>query len=99
MFEIISGITTYLDDKDYALTLKPLSTQAAPMYIRDIIQQRSADALIIHAHILSTELAAILSRVDFTYLVIGKPGFRCNVCWIDVDHEQAGQLAANYLLD
>lgn len=99
MFEIISGIISYLDDKDYALTLKPLTKQAAPMYIRDIIRQRSADALIIHAHILSTELAAILSRVEFPYLVIGKPEFRCNVCWIDVDHEQAGQLAANYLLD
>lgn len=99
MFEIISGIISYLDDKDYALTLKPLTKQAAPMYIRDIIRQRSADALILHAHILSTELAAILSRVEFPYLVIGKPGFRCNVCWIDVDHEQAGQLAANYLLD
>lgn len=99
MFEIISGIISYLDDKDYALTLKPLTKQAAPMYIRDIIRQRSADALILHAHILSTELAAILSRVDFPYLVIGKPEFRCNVCWIDVDHEQAGQLAANYLLD
>lgn len=99
MFEIISGIISYLDDKDYALTLKPLTKQAAPMYIRDIIRQRSADALILHAHILSTELAAILSRVEFPYLVIGKPEFRCNVCWIDVDHEQAGQLAANYLLD
>ena len=99
MFEIISGITTYLDDKDYSLTLKPLTKQAAPRYIRDIIQQRSADALIIHAHILSTELAAILSRVDFPYLIIGKPAFRCNVCWIDVNHEEAGKLAANYLLD
>ena len=99
MFEIISGIATYLNDKDYALTLKPLTKQAAPMYIRDIIQQRQADALIIHAHILSTELAAILSRVEYPYLVIGKPGFRCNVCWIDVNHEQAGRLAANYLLD
>lgn len=99
MFEIISGITAYLDDKDYSLTLKPLTKQTAPVYIRDIIQQRSADALIIHAHILSTELAAILSRVDFPYLVIGKPAFRCNISWIDVNHEQAGQLAANYLLD
>lgn len=99
MFEIISGITTYLDDKDYSLTLKPLTKQAAPLYIRDIIQQRQADALIIHAYVLSTELAAILSRVDFPYLVIGKPEFRCNICWIDVNHEQAGQLAANYLLD
>ena len=99
MFEIISGIATYLDDKDYSLTLKPLTKQAAPLYIRDIIQQRQADALIIHAYILSTELAAILSRVDFPYLIIGKPNFRCNVCWIDVNHEQAGQIAANYLLD
>lgn len=99
MFEIISGITAYLDGKDYALTLKPLAKQAAPVYIRDVIRQRSADALILHAHILTTELAAILSRADFPYLVIGKPGFRCNVCWIDVNHEQAGRLAANYLLD
>ena len=99
MFEIISGIATYLDGKDYSLTLKPLTKQAATLYIRDIIQQRQADALIIHAFVLSPELAAILSRVDFPYLVIGKPGFRCNICWIDVNHEQAGQIAANYLLD
>ncbi len=99
MFEIISGITTYLNDKDYSLTLKPLSKSEAPLYIRDIIQQRQADALIIHAHILSAELASILSRTDFPYLVIGKPGCRCNICWIDVNHQQAGQLAANYLLD
>ena len=34
MFEIISGIATYLDGKDYSLTLKPLTKQAAPLYIR-----------------------------------------------------------------
>lgn len=99
IFEIISGISTYLDQKDYSLTLKPLIKQEAPLYIKDIILQRQADALIIHVQILSTELAAILSRVDFPYLVIGKPDFRCNVSWIDVNHEQAGQLAANYLMD
>lgn len=99
MFEIISGITTYLEEKDYSLILKPLTKQAAPLYIRDIIQQRQADALIIHAYVLSTELAAILSRVDFPYLVIGKPESRSSICWIDVNHEQAGQIAANYLLD
>lgn len=99
IFEIVSGITTYLDQKDYSLTLKPLTKQAAPLFIRDIILRRQADALILHAQILSAELAAILSRTDFPYLVIGKPDFKCNVCWIDVNHEQAGQLAANYLMD
>lgn len=53
MFEIISGIATYLDGKDYSLTLKLLTKQAAPLYIRDIIQQRQADALIIHAFVLA----------------------------------------------
>ena len=99
MFEIISGVTAYLDKKDYALTLKPLTKQTATRYVRDLIQQRQADAFLLHANILSSELAAMLSRVDFPYLVIGQPDFRCNVCWMDVNHEQAGQLAANYLLD
>ena len=42
---------------------------------------------------------ANMPKTNTADLVIGKPGFRCNVCWIDVNHEQAGQLAANYLLD
>lgn len=98
MFEIISGIATYLDGKDYSLTLKPLTKQAATLYIRDIIQQRQADALIIHAFVLSPELAAILSRVDFPYLVTGKPGFRCNIC-CRRQSRAGGAIAANYLLD
>lgn len=64
MFEIISGVTAYLDKKDYALTLKPLTKQTATRYVRDLIQQRQADAFLLHANILSSELAAMLSRVD-----------------------------------
>ena len=99
MFEIISGTAAYLEKKGYSLLFKPLSRQEAPKVIRDIIQERQADALILHAHILTAELAAILTRVDFPYLVIGKPNQRSSVCWMDVNHEQAGQIAANYLLD
>lgn len=44
-------------------------------------------------------LAVVLSRVDLPYLVMGRPEFRCNICWMDVNHKQAGQLAANYILD
>ena len=99
MFEIISGTAAYLEKKGYSLLFKPLSRQEAPKVIRDIIQERQADALILHAHILTAELAAIFTRVDFPYLVIGKPNQRSSVCWMDVNHEQAGQIAANYLLD
>ena len=99
MFEIISGAAEYLKKKGYSLLFKPLTRQEAPVVIRDIIQERQADALLLHAHILTAELAAILSRVDFPYLVIGKPNQRSSICWMDVNHEQAGQIAANYLLD
>ena len=34
-----------------------------------------------------------------THLVIGRPNFPCNICWMDVNHELAGGVAANYLLD
>ena len=93
MFEIISGTAAYLEKKGYSLLFKPLSRQEAPKVIRDIIQERQADALILHAHILTAELAAILTRVDFPYLVIGKPNQRSSICWMDVNHEQAGQIA------
>ena len=99
MFEIISGAAEYLKKKGYSLLFKPLTRQEAPVVIRDIIQERQADALLLHAHILTAELAMILSRVDFPYLVIGKPNQRSSICWMDVNHEQAGQIAANYLLD
>ena len=99
MFEIISGSAAYLKKKGYSLLFKPLTRHEAPVVIRDIIQEQQADALLLHAHILTAELAAILSRVDFPYLVIGRPNQRSSICWMDVNHEQAGQIAANFLLD
>ena len=49
MFEIISGTAAYLEKKGYSLLFKPLSRQEAPKVIRDIIQERQADALLLQA--------------------------------------------------
>lgn len=99
LFEIVCGVTTQLSRKAYALLLKPVTKQLAPEYLRQVIQERTADGLLIHANILSDELSALLAKTDFPYLVIGKPEARASICWMDVNHEQAGELAANYLLD
>ena len=63
------------------------------------MQERLADGVILHAALLSRDLAAFLSHADAPYLVIGRPNFPCNICWMDVNHELAGGVAANYLLD
>ena len=99
MFEIMTGISHYLDEKNYALLLKHVATGDAPQLIRELMIREQADGVIIHAAILSKALAGTLRHLDLPHLVIGKPDFPTPICWMDVNHEQAGQKAANYLLD
>ena len=99
MFEIMTGISQYLDEKNYALLLKHVSVKDAPQVIRDLMIREQADGLILHAAVLSKALAALLSRLSMPHLVIGRPDFPTSVCWMDVNHELAGQKAADYLLD
>ena len=99
MFEIMTGISQHLDEKNYAMLLKHVTTREAPLMIRDLMIQEQADGVIIHAAILSRALAGMLSHISLPHLVIGKPDFATSICWMDVNHEQAGQQAANYLLD
>ena len=99
MFEIMTGISQYLDEKNYALLLKHVTTKEAPQAIRELMIREQADGVIIHAAILSSALAGTLQHMDVPHLVIGKPDFPTRICWMDVNHEQAGQKAAVYLLD
>ncbi|MBQ9198065.1 MAG: LacI family DNA-binding transcriptional regulator [Clostridia bacterium] len=99
MFEIMTGISQYLDEKGYALLLKHSAAKEAPQAIREMMIREQADGVIIHAAILSKALAGMLSHLSLPHLIIGKPDFATSICWMDVNHEQAGQTAANYLLD
>ncbi len=99
MFEILTGISRSLEKKGYSVVIKHIEKSQAAAYIRDLMLEKLADGIILHAAILTRELAAFLSHADTPYLVIGKPNFSCNVCWVDVNHELAGHVAASYLLD
>ena len=99
MFEILTGISQYLDEKNYALLLKHVSVRDAPQMIRELMIQEKADAVIVHAAIMSKALAGMLSHLSLPHLVIGRPDFSTSVCWMDINHELAGQKAANYILD
>ncbi len=99
MFEIMTGISQYLDEKSYAMLIKHATTKDAPQMIREMMIQEQADGVMIHAAILCKALAGMLSHLSLPHLVIGKPDFPTSISWMDVNHEQAGQKAASYILD
>ena len=99
MFEIVTGVDRYLDEKGYSLILKHVTKDAAPESVNELMLSEEADGIIIHAGILTKQLAFVLGKEQYPHLIIGKPDFANTLSWIDVSHESAGQIAANYLLD
>ncbi len=99
MFEIVTGVDRYLEEKGYSLILKHVTKDAAPESVKELMLSEEADGIIIHAGIISRQLAFVLGKEQYPHLIIGKPDFANTLSWIDVSHESAGQMAANYLLD
>ena len=99
MFEIVTGVDRYLDEKGYSLILKHVTRDAATESVKELMLSEEADGIIIHAGILTKQLAFVLGKEQYPHLIIGKPDFANTLSWIDVSHESAGQIAANYLLD
>ncbi len=99
LFEIVTGLDRYLDERGYSLVLKHVTREDAPVQIKELMNSEEADGIIPHAGILSRQLAFVLGKEAYPHLVIGKPDFPNTLSWIDVSHEAAGQIAADYLLD
>lgn len=99
MFEIVTGIARYLDEKGYLLVLKHISANSASEEIKNLMLGEQADGVILHAGIVTRQLEQVLIKEALPHLVIGKPDFNTRLCWIDISHEVAGQIAADYLLD
>ena len=76
-----------------------MTKENAHELIKELMLSEEADGLILHAGILTKQLAFVLGKESYPHLVIGKPDFISTLSWIDVSHESAGQIAANYLLD
>jgi len=99
MFEIVTGIERYLDEIGYSLILKHIDKNNGPEIVKELMQSEGADGVILHVSILSRQLATYLVKEALPHLVIGKPDFSTRANWIDISHEAAGQMAADYLLD
>ena len=96
-FEIMSGAFFQLNKKGYTLEFYGLKSENEDANIIRLIQSNSIDGIIIHASVLTKNLAKFLTLNDFPYVVIGQPNFQTSVCWVDNDNRLAGQFATRSL--
>jgi DNA-binding LacI/PurR family transcriptional regulator len=58
-----------------------------------------ADGLLLHASVITRELALLLIRMEIPHIIIGKPPFESSTCWIDNNNRLAGEIAASHLIE
>jgi DNA-binding LacI/PurR family transcriptional regulator len=99
MFEILAGAEPALSGQGYALKLRGCDPDTVCPLVKDIMESKLADGLLLHASVVTRELAVLLTHMEIPHIVIGKPNFSNSLCWIDNNNKLAGELAAGYLVD
>lgn len=99
MFEIIAGLEETLRARGYRLALCGAQPSTACEMAEELISRRSADALAVHVSVMTHQLAALLVRTHFPHIVLGKPTFDSQVCWIDINNVSSGLIAAAHLAE
>ncbi len=99
MFDIMCGVFTSLAREGYTMSLMDISDEEHPREtIKSIIDQKSADGIVIHGSVINQEVADLIISRNFPHIVIGHPDFDNRLCWVDTNHMLAGEHAAEYLL-
>jgi DNA-binding LacI/PurR family transcriptional regulator len=98
MFDILCGVQEVLAKKDYNLSIVGIhELKESTETVKRIIAQKSADGIVVHGSATTGDLANLLLETQFPHILIGKPNFESQICWIDVNHFFSGQLAAEHL--
>lgn len=97
MFEILLGAESVLREKDYAITLRHCDPKNICLLSKEIMGRKCADGLLLHASVVTKELSLMLDREEVPHMIIGKPSFANNLCWIDNNNRLSGELAARKL--
>lgn len=97
LFEMLAGAEAALARKDYGLLIKRINSRELVNSFADIMDSEYVDGAIVHASVVSKEVAALLTDTSFPYVVVGMPDFANRLCWIDTNNNVAGQIAASHL--
>lgn len=100
MFDIMCGVNHELAKHNYTMTLIDLNMESNPAKaVEHVINQKFADGMIIHGSAITKEIATLLVQHQYPHMIIGKPNFESQLCWIDTNHILAGQFAAEHMLN
>lgn len=99
IYEILSGAQQALHEKGYRLCLQHVDEKHAGQEIAQLIEQKCADGVILHASIVTKKLAEQIGKQSFAHIVIGQPNFESGLCWLDTNNILSGELAVRHLTD
>lgn len=63
----------------------------------ELLQGSYVDGVILHASVVSKDVALCLAHTELPYIVVGAPDFSNQLCWIDTNNSVAGQIAVTHL--
>jgi DNA-binding LacI/PurR family transcriptional regulator len=99
MFEILAGAEKALSNKGYAVILRGCDENSVCSLVNDITASKFADGLLLHASVVTKELAVLLTRLETPHIVLGKPDFNSSLSWIDNNNQLAGEIAAGFAVE
>ncbi|MDR0951485.1 MAG: LacI family transcriptional regulator [Oscillospiraceae bacterium] len=98
LFEIMCGANSYVDKKNYHLTVVDVSAQSNTVEsMRDIVSGQIFDGMIVHGSAITPEIGKLIIDKNFPHILIGRPEFETGLCWVDTNHVLEGSVAARHL--
>ena len=98
VFEIIMGLQHSVSKSGYSLIVESVEKKEALEYISSLYKKNMADALVVHASIITKRLESLIVKSNLPHLIIGQPDYQSTLSWIDTDNTLSGAIAIRHLL-
>ena len=98
IFEIIMGLQHSVSKSGYSLIVESVEKKEALEYISSLYKKNMADALVVHASIITKRLEILIVKSNLPHLIIGQPDYQSTLSWIDTDNTLSGAIAIRHLL-
>ena len=98
IFEIIMGLQHSVSKRGYSLIVESVEKKEALEYISSLYKKNMADALVVHASIITKRLESLIVKSNLPHLIIGQPDYQSTLSWIDTDNTLSGAIAIRHLL-
>ena len=98
IFEIIMGLQHSVSKSGYSLIVESVEKKEALEYISSLHKKNMADALVVHASIITKRLESLIVKSNLPHLIIGQPDYQSTLSWIDTDNTLSGAIAIRHLL-